>query len=298
MARVLVTGGAGFIGYHVVRELLERGYEVRVLDNLSRSSYREVERLCELVRADVRDPGALMRALRGCEAVVHLAALISVEESMREPRLYHEVNAGGTLNVVICSLKAGVRKLVYASSAAVYGEPVSLPVTEDHPTRPSSVYGASKLAGESYAMAFGHRMRVTVLRLFNVYGSLRRVTPSAVEIFMGRMLRGDPVTVYGDGRQTRDLIHVLDVARAFALAVEGDHPGVFNVASGRPVEILDLVRAIASVVGVKARVVHRPPRPGEIRHSYASIERIRREMGFEPRISLEEGLRLTLGTAS
>ncbi len=295
--RVVVTGGAGFIGYWTVRELLRAGHEARVVDNLSRATFKdELEGMgVPIHRVDVRDLEALVHALSDADAVVHLAALISVEESAERPVDYHETNVTGTLNVLLASVRSGVRRVIYSSSAAVYGPPVRLPVDEDHPTRPISVYGATKLAGEAYCRAFHEDsgLQTVILRYFNVYGPGQSPEYAGVIVkFSERLSKGLPPVVNGDGLQFRDFVHVLDVARANLLALEsGMGFGVYNVGTGTPTRILDLARLMMRLWGVEGEPEFAPPRPGDIRESVADVSRIRRELGFEPSIGLEEGLR-------
>ncbi len=295
--RVVVTGGAGFIGYWTVRELLGAGHEVSVVDNLSRATFKdELEGMgVPLQPVDVRDLEALTKVFSGADAVVHLAALISVEESAEKPVDYHEVNVRGTLNVLLAGVRTGVRRVIYPSSAAVYGHPVRLPVDEDHPTRPISVYGATKLAGEAYCRAFHETfgIQAVILRYFNVYGPGQSPEYAGVIVrFSERLARGLPPVVNGDGLQSRDFVHVFDVARANLLALESEVGfGVYNVGTGTPTRILDLARLMMRLWGVEGEPEFAPPRPGDIRESVADVGRIRRELGFEPVIGLEEGLR-------
>jgi len=282
LMKIVVTGCAGFIGYHVARHLLERGHRVIGIDNLSRGKPERLEELESLgARCEKKDILSV-DCLEG-DAVVHAAALISVEESWMKPLLYHEVNATGTLKLLLAS--AGrVRRFIYISSAAVYGDPVRLPIDEEHPTRPISPYGASKLAGECYARAFSTRIEVVILRLFNSYGIGQNPEYSGViSRFLERALSGKPLVVHGDGLQTRDFVHVRDVARAVEWALTAE-PGTYNIASGRPTRIIDLAKMIAGWFGVG--IVHGPPREGDIRQSYASTK-----ADWRPSISLEEGLR-------
>jgi len=291
--RVLVTGGAGFIGSHLVALLAERGFKVRVLDNFSRSSVN-LEDLggVEVVIGDVRDYDVVSKATRGVDVVVHLAALTDASESLEIPGEYLEVNVGGTLNV--CRAARGVKSLIYASSAAVYGE-APVPVNEESPTRPISPYGASKLAGEAYVWAYSrvNGYKPVVLRLFNVYGPRQsRGYAGVISEFVRRAVRGLDLIVYGDGLQTRDFIHVRDVAELIAGIVErGGASGVYNIGSGAPVRIIDLAHIVIRVAGSTSRIVHGPPRPGDIRYSQADISRAARELGFKPRVALEDGLR-------
>jgi len=297
---IVVTGGCGFIGYWTVRMLLEEGFQVRVVDNLVRAGMLEEARELgvEILRVDVRSYKSLLEAFRGAESVIHLAALISVEESASKPMLYNEVNTVGTLNVLKASLEAGVGRVVYASSAAVYGEPRSLPVREDHPTKPLSVYGASKLAGESYCTAFHstYGVETLVLRYFNVYGPGQNVEYAGViQKFIDRVSVGKPPIIFGDGSQTRDFIHVLDVARANVNAVRSKvKHGIFNIASGREISIRELADLISKISGRKVEPSYTEPRPGDIKRSWADISKAAEVLGFKPEISLEKGLHLML----
>lgn len=228
------------------------------------------------------------------DAIMHLAALISVEESIRMPGLYMEVNAEGARNLARAASKAGVRRFIYASSAAVYGNPINLPISEDHPTSPLSPYGLSKLMGEHYvASEFLGEERPVILRIFNVYGPGQNPEYAGVITrFMERLSRGEPPIIFGDGGQTRDFIHVDDVVEAFirSLDVPLDEALVANIGSGRPVKIIELARMMIRLYGLDLEPAHAPPRQGDIRDSYADISRARRILGWSPRISLEEGL--------
>ena len=294
---IIVTGGCGFIGYWTVKALLERGYDVRVVDSMARADMQiRAEKLgVEVLRVDVRDYDGLLKAFKDADAVIHLAALVSVEESTLKPMLYHEVNAMGTLNVLRASLKANVGRVVYASSAAVYGEPVSLPVKEDHPTNPLSIYGATKLAGEAYCKAFynTYRLETIILRYFNVYGpGQTNEYAGVIQRFIERLKAGKPPIIHGDGKQTRDFIHVSDVARSNLKALEckAKH-GTFNIASGEETSINRLASILSRIIRVNVKPIYTEPRPGDIRRSVADISKARRVLGFRVRVGLEEGLR-------
>ncbi len=294
--RVVVTGGAGFVGYWTVRELLKAGHEVEVVDNLSRATFEgELEGMgIPVHRVDVRDFEALARVLSGADAVVHLAALISVEESAERPIDYHETNVTGTLNVLLASVRSGVRRVIYSSSAAVYGPPVRLPIDEDHPKRPVSIYGATKLAGEAYCRAFHEvfGVQTVILRYFNVYGPGQSPEYAGViASFLDRIRRGLPLVIHGDGTQYRDFVHVYDVARANLLALHAPKAhAAYNVGTGKPTRIVDLAEIMTRLAGVDLELEFDPPRAGDIRESVADIALIRQELGFEPRVNLEDGL--------
>jgi UDP-glucose 4-epimerase len=283
--RVVVTGGAGFIGSHVAAYLAERGFRVVAVDNLKRAS--AVRRLEEvgvpLVVGDVRHVD-----LPPADAVVHAAAYISVEESWERPYDYMWNNAAATARVAKRCAETGAR-LVYISSAAVYGEPQRLPIDESHPTRPLSPYGLSKLAGEQITQMLAPG--AAILRLFNVYGP-GQTGPYAgvVSKFIERAKRGLPPVIYGDGTQTRDFVHVADVARFVEVVLDRGAAGVYNVGTGRAASIRELAAIVMRLAGLNGEPLYAPPRPGDIKHSVADVTKAR-ALGWEPRVPLEEGLR-------
>jgi UDP-glucose 4-epimerase len=299
--RVLVTGATGFIGSHLCLRLLDLGMEVHGLDDLSRGSLKRAKILensgMSLHKADVRDWATVHEVLHEVkpDAVIHLAALISVEESIRMPELYMEVNAEGTRNIVRAASNVGSGRLIYASSAAVYGNPIRLPIAEDHPTSPLSPYGLSKLMGERYVISeFIGREKPVILRIFNVYGPGQNPEYAGVITkFMERLSQGDPPIIFGDGEQTRDFIHVDDVVEAFIRSLDTplNETAVLNVGSGRPFKIIELARMMIRLYGLNVEPIHVPPRPGDVRGSYADISLAKRLLGWNPKISLEEGLR-------
>jgi UDP-N-acetylglucosamine/UDP-N-acetyl-alpha-D-glucosaminouronate 4-epimerase len=296
---VLVTGGAGFIGSHVVDRLLAAGREVRVLDNLSSGRRENLAGApeAELVEGDVRDREAVAGAMAGCEAVVHLAALVSVPESIADPLGSHAINVGGTLNVLLEAHAAGARRVVFASSAAVYGPDVALPAREDSAPAPISPYGADKLAAEGYCRALGDVLGLepVMLRYFNVFGPRQdpsseyaAVVPKFVEAFAA----GRAPTIFGDGEQSRDFVSVADVARANLLALEASEtPVVANIARGEAITLNGLVGALRELTGTDVEAVHADPRPGDIRHSSAAVDVAERALGFRAEVSLPDGLR-------
>jgi len=295
--RILVTGGAGFIGSHLVKALVKAGHSVRILDNFSTGSLENLGDIAgsvELVVGDVRSYDVVEKAVKGVDAVIHLAALIDVAESIEKPDLYFDVNARGTYN--IAKACKGVSVLVFASSCAVYGEPVKLPVAEDHPIAPKSPYAATKVAGEAFIQAYSnlYDYRYAILRLFNVYGPKQSKAYAGVIIeFIKRVSRGEPPIIFGDGEQTRDFIHVGDVVSAVMRVLTNEKAwGVFNIGSGKPVTINQLAKLILKLMNREdLEPVYAPPRPGDIRHSVADIAKARKVLGFEPRISLEEGVK-------
>jgi UDP-glucose 4-epimerase len=277
--RVVITGGAGFIGSHVAAYLAERGFKVVAVDNLERAS--AVKRLEEagvpLVVGDVRHVD-----LPPADVVVHAAAYISVEESWERPYDYMWNNAAATARVAKRCAETGAR-LVYISSAAVYGEPQRLPIDESHPTKPLSPYGLSKLAGEQAAQMLAPG--AAVLRLFNVYGP-GQTGPYAgvVSKFIERAKRGLPPVIYGDGTQTRDFIHVADVARFVEVVLDRGAAGVFNVGTGRAVSIRELAAIVMRLARLNGEPLYAPPRLGDIKHSVADVTTRASSLGWEPKV--------------
>lgn len=299
--KVLITGGAGFIGHHLALHLGSLGYEVLCLDNLSRSSPEVVKTLrssnIDLIVADVLDINSLELIMSRFkpEVVIHTAALVSVEESVRKPEDYLRCNVLGTLNTVRVSTNYGVSRFIYLSSAAVYGDPIKLPVSEEHPLNPKSPYGLSKLLGEEVVKLY-HRMyglEYVILRLFNVYGPRQSLNPySGVIIkFIDRVCKGLPPVIYGDGTQTRDFIHVLDVCRATQLSISTENVNeVYNIGSGKPLSINELANLIIRISKLELRPTYEQSRPSDIRHSYADISKAVKYLGFKPSVSIEEGI--------
>ncbi len=297
--RVLVTGGAGFIGSHLVERLHKLGYEIRVLDNLSsgrRENLAGVMGDVDFMYGDVRDVEQVRRAVLGVDAVIHIAALIDVEESVKNPLIYHEVNSTGTLNLLRCSVEQGVKKFIFTSTCAVYGNPVRLPIKEEHPLNPLSPYAASKLSAESYCMAFSasYGLKTTVLRLFNVYGPRQDTCKysSVIIEFVKRVGKGLPPIIFGDGEQTRDFIYIDDAVEFIVRALEYDAVGCFNVGTGSSVSINRLANLIIKIMGRShLKPIHLEPRPGDVRHSEADVSKAVKVFDFKPRVTLEEGLK-------
>jgi UDP-glucose 4-epimerase len=303
--RVAVTGGAGFIGSHLVERLVSRGDEVSVLDNLSSGKLENLSRVLQRVKfveGDIRDHMAIRSALEGAEVVVHLAALTSVRESMERPLLYNEVNSTGTLNLLNESMRLGIGKFVYISTCAVYGNPRSLPIKEEHETRPLSVYAASKLSAEEYCRTYSRlgKMGIAILRLFNVYGPRQAAGTYAGVItqFVERVRQGLPPVIYGDGEQTRDFVHVLDVVECILRVMDNETWETINIGSGRGTSIKQLSELVLRIAGKELKPVHEPARPEDIRHSRADVSKARRLLGYMPRIGLEDGLKELMGYAA
>ncbi|RMG11686.1 MAG: SDR family oxidoreductase [Deltaproteobacteria bacterium] len=297
--RCLVTGGAGFIGSHLADALVQGGHEVTVLDDLSSGKEKNVPEAARLVVQDVRNPYAadLIRQERP-EVVFHLAAQMDVRRSVADPRFDADVNIGGTLNLLEACAEAGTRRFVFASTGgAIYGEQESFPAPETHPTRPVSPYGCSKASAELYLCYYGaeHGLSWVALRFANVYGPRQDPHGEAgvVAIFCGRLLAGEPCTIYGDGKQTRDYVYVGDVVRANLLAMESAFVGPINVGTGVETDVNTLYATLAKIAGRDAAPEYAEGRPGEQRRSVVAIDRAREVLGWRPEVTLEEGLRTT-----
>jgi UDP-glucose 4-epimerase len=298
----LVTGGAGFIGSHLVRRLLREGFRVRILDNLATGSPRNLEGLdgIELIEGDVRSRAVVTEAMVGVESVFHLAALPSVARSWRDPVGTLATNAHGTANVVEAAVDAQVSCLIYSSSSSVYGEQDAELKSESLEPRPISPYAYSKLLGEKIALAHARdRMgiRVVALRYFNVFGS--RQDPDSpysavIPLFIKSTLAGTTATIHGDGTQSRDFTHVDNVVQANVCALKSEASAVvMNIACGQSHTLLDLVEAISALNGRRLQVTFGPPRDGDIQHSRADISLATAQIGYDPRVTFEDGLRRT-----
>jgi UDP-glucose 4-epimerase len=304
MTACLVTGGAGFIGSHLVEALLASGHRVRVLDNFSTG--RRENLACfrphiELIAGDLTDLDTVRQATRDAELVFHQAALASVPRSVADPLATHQACATGTLHVLMAAREAGVRRVVYAASSSAYGNSVQLPKRESDPTQPLSPYAVAKLAGENYCAAFSevYGLETVRLRYFNVFGPRQPPdSPYAAVIprFLQAMLAGRSPVIYGDGQQSRDFTFVQDVVQANLLAA--DAPGVsgrvYNIACGRRACLLDVMAKINALLGTHIDPIHDDARPGDVRHSQADITSAQAELGFTPAHDVDDGLRRCL----
>jgi len=280
--KVLITGGAGFIGSCIAKELALNGTDVVVLDNLSSGYRSNISGLRDvrLVEEDIRNAAAVDAAAAGVDVIFHLAASVGNKRSIDEPVKDAEINVIGTLRVLEAARRAGVRKVIISSSAGIFGELKTLPIREDHPVEPDSPYGASKLGAEKEGLAYAklYGIEVVCLRYFNVYGPNQRFDAygNVIPIFVFQMLRGEPVTIFGDGEQTRDFVNVHDVVQAnIKAAMTPGVTGAFNIGSGTRISINDLVERLKAASGLNPVMRHGPPRAGDVRDSLAEISAAR-----------------------
>jgi nucleoside-diphosphate-sugar epimerase len=301
---ILVTGGAGFIGSHLAERLLDEGHHVRVLDNFSSGRRENILGFAdelEIVEGDVQSYERAHTAVRGCEVVVHQAALPSVPRSIQDPLTSNASNVIGTLNVLLAARDSGVRRVVYASSSSVYGPGETLPKSEDLPPEPISPYAVAKLAGEGYCRSFWevYGLETVALRYFNVFGP--RQDPlsqyaSVIPKFIAAFLSNERPIVYGNGEQTRDFTHISNVVEGtlLALDVERAAGGVFNIACGERISLNRLVEELHKITGIDLEPQYLPARPGEVGDSQANLGRAERELGYRATVTFEQGLRMTV----
>jgi UDP-glucose 4-epimerase len=304
MATYLVTGGAGFIGSNIVDELLKRGQRVRVLDNFATGREENVAEFAsrvDLIRGDVRDENTVDRAVNGVDYILHQAALASVPRSIADPTSNNQVNAQGTLNLLVAAKKHNVKRVVYASSSSVYGDSDVLPKVETMTPNPKSPYAVAKLAAEYYCRVFGELYGVPTvsLRYFNVFGP--RQDPNSqysavIPLFVKALMEGKAPNIYGDGEQSRDFTFISNVVNANLLACEANVTGarVYNIACGGRYTLNQLFAALRDRIGARVEPVYGPARPGDVKHSMASIERIQKELGYHVGVSFEEGIDRTV----
>ena len=297
--RVLITGGAGFIGRHI-SEYFQHRAEVRVVDNLSSGFKNNLSGLgCQVIVGSILDRGLVREAMKGVDFVFHLAAMVSVQESVQKPNECAEINAGGTAIVLEEAARARVKKLIFSSSAAIYGDNPTIPKVESMPAEPKSPYATGKYEGERHCRSFTDegRLPTVSLRYFNVFGpyqDTRSDYTAAVPAFIEKAIRNEPITIFGDGRQTRDFIYVKDVTAANAFfALKSQATGVFNVALGRQITITDLALAIRNLTKSSSAIHYSAERPGDVKHSVAGVDKIH-AAGFRPVCGLTAGLRTTI----
>ena len=296
--RVLVTGGAGFIGSHIVDRLMADGYEVRVLDNLSTGKLSNIRkhlgsRRFRFMKGDITDQSVLRKVLNGVKVVFHEAAQANITNSIKDPLPTNNVNTTGTLNLLKTSTDKGVRRFIYASSSSIYGETGEQPIKEDAAQQPVSPYAVSKLAAEKYCLCYDHlgKVEAVALRYFNVYGSRQSYGPytGVMTAFLERLRRNQPLVIYGDGEQTRDFVNVLDVVQAnmAAMNVEEAAGEAFNIGTGQRTSINRLAEIFIQASGKKdLPLTHAPARSGDVRHSYADIEKARRVLSYSSNVTL------------
>lgn len=300
----LVTGGAGFIGSNLVRELLARNHKVRVLDNFAtgrRVNIESVKDRIELIEGDLRSYHIVRQAVEGIDFVLHEGALPSVPRSINDPITSNDVNVAGTLNVLHAAKDAGVKRVVFASSSSVYGNSEKLPKQEDMIPNPLSPYAVSKLAGEKYLKVFAeiYGLHTTALRYFNVFGPRQDPTSqysAVIPKFIRAILNDRQPTIYGDGLQSRDFTFVKNVVLANILATEIDSPPgmVFNIACHERIDLNGLVAQVNRITGKKIIPLYTNPRPGDVKHSFADIDKIQKYLGFKPAVLFSEGLKQTI----
>ena len=303
MARYLVTGGAGFIGSHLVEELLRRGESVRIADNFSTGKRENLPAAgqVEVVEGDLADAAVAKRAVAGCEFVLHQAAIPSVPRSVEDPLTSHRANVDATLHVLLAARAGGVRRVVYAGSSSAYGNAAVLPKREDMKPQPLSPYALQKLVGEQYCQLFSklYGLETVTIRYFNVFGP--RQDPSSpysgvISLFIRALTEGRTPTIYGDGKQTRDFTYVADVVQGVMLACQAHKVSgeVINVACGGRVSLLELIRSLQVILCRETTPVFAPAREGDVRDSQADIFKARQLLGFSPSVPFEEGLRRTV----
>ena len=305
---IFVTGGAGFIGRHLVKSLLKSGYKVTIFDNFSNSSEKQIAPLVDdglnVIRGDITNYESLLNSLSGNDLVIHLAAQISVQKSIDDPEFTNKVNVEGTVNLLKACVKQNIKKIIFVSSAAVYGVPDELPISEKSQTKPISPYGESKLAMEKSLEEFSQSndLNCIILRLFNVYGEGQSIEYAGVITkFMEKIQSDKPLIIFGDGNNTRDFVSIKDVVNFFHLAIEkldDKKASIYNIATGKPISINELANLMITISGKKLEIKHSKPLEGDIKHSQASISSAQSEIGYSPNVSLREGLEQLLKSAS
>ena len=298
--KILITGGGGFVGRHLVDSFLKQNHTVTIFDNLSNSVITNLSNLTKdgalLIKGDVTDYKSILKYTKNVDFVIHLAAKINVNESVLLPQITHEVNVTGTLNLLRACVANSVRNIIAASSAAVYGNSIKFPLSENSQNVPISPYGASKLAIEHYLQAFSSSYSINSisLRFFNIYGRGQSLEYAGViEKFMDRIRKNKSLVIYGDGKNTRDFISIDDITSAVNLTMKkitGKKGNVYNIATGKSVSIKELARIMLSISGKKLAITYKNPKQGDIKHSQASIKLAKQDLGYSSKISLRQGL--------
>lgn len=296
--KILLTGGAGFIGTHISKLLLDQGHQVLIYDNLSRSNTNFLDQRSLFLKGDLSDEKMLKKILKGIDWVIHLAQFIDVEESVREPDLYLNNNVLDTLRLLESMKKAGVKKIVFSSSACVYGDPQKLPLTENVPVAPANPYGACKVAVEALLSSYHkqYNFDIVILRYFNPYGPMENHLPEthAIPNFIKSALAKKPIPLYWKGRQIRDFIYIEDLASSHIapLNLSGFH--IFNIGTENGMRVIDVLRSIEKIVGYKLEIKDLGERPGDVPANFASSAKFKKATGWKPRYSLKEGLTKTI----
>lgn len=298
--KALVTGGAGFIGSNIVKELIKQGYKVNILDNLSSGYFINIKEYvingqADFCGGDIRDYASVLHAMEDTDIVFHLAASVGRQRSLDNPQLDSENNLIGTINVLEAMRKYRVKRIIYSSSASMFGELVTPTIDENHPQNADSPYGVSKLAAEKMILAYAELYDIisVCLRYFNIYGINQRfdMYGNVIPIFAKRIYSGEPVIIYGDGTQTRDFVNVSDVAKAHLMAATSDYgTNVYNIGSGSSITINELAEMMIKISGKKREIIYAPERSADVKHCKANAEKILKTMGFRPEKELESGL--------
>jgi len=306
VARVLVTGGGGFIGSNLTEALLKQGHRVRVLDDFSTGKrenlvFDQPYPSLEIIEGDIRDFNLCQKATENIEYVFHQAALPSVQRSVEYPLTSHAVNAGGTLNILLAAKEAGVRRLIYASSSSVYGDTPTLPKTEEMPPHPLSPYALQKYIGERYGQLFFelYGLETVSLRYFNIFGPKQdplSIYSAVIPRFIDALLGGHPPIIFGNGEQSRDFTYVENVVQANLLSISAEHLGgeVINIACGKRTSLNQLLNILQEIIGSKVSPLYEEPRKGDVKHSLADIRKGKRFLNYEPKIEIEAGLKKTV----
>jgi nucleoside-diphosphate-sugar epimerase len=306
MSKVLVTGGAGFIGSNLTEALLKKGHSVRVIDNFSTGKkenlvFHEAYSSLEIIEGDICDSSFCQRAMKDIEYVFHQAALASVQRSVEDPLSSNAVNVGGTLNILFSARDAGVKKLIYASSSSIYGDTPTLPKKEDMPPNPLSPYALQKYVGEQYCRLFFqlYGLETISLRYFNIFGPKQDPTSiysAVIPKFIDALVKGHPPMIFGDGEQSRDFTYVDNVVQANLLAMSVEHLNgeVVNIACGKRTSLNQLLNILKGILGSKVSAVYQEPRKGDVKHSLADINKGKKILNYDPKIGIEVGLENTV----